>query len=159
MDSLILNTPIKDKLTGYLIKIEHDHFEIRKNLEMKHRVSRVFYTNAGTEEEPIFGEPLLDVIQEKFDNDELTESQFIKAREMFRTTYFESDTQDKMVNPATGQAVLADEETGEYPEGSVTELQFWQSLPHAMFAGDATADKVYGGLLLSMQSMKANERI
>jgi hypothetical protein len=147
MNSLELTTPIKDKNSQYLIKVRHHHFEIRENLEMKQTVMCSFYTNAGTTDEPEFGEALLDVLKNQFDNEELTESQYMRDRERYKDFTFSSDTQDVMVDPETG--VQVDPET----EGAISELEFWQNA-----LGDI-ATGVYGALTQSMDKMRLRNRL
>lgn len=147
MNSLELTTPIIDKNSQYLIKVRHHHFEIRENLEMKQTVMCSFYTNAGTAEAPEFGEALLDVLKNQFDNEELTESQYLRDRERYKDFPFSSDTQDVMVDPETGFRV--DAET----EGAISELQFWQN------AMGPIADGVYGALQQSMDKMRQRNRL
>src|SRR5687768_11230352 len=110
MDSLSLNTPILDKYTDALKRVEHEHFEIRKNLEMKQKVAVIFYENVAGD----FGRPMLQVIQEDFAAGLITQSVRDQAVQRFKTVYYESDTAGTYVNAETGVRVALDE-NGNFP--------------------------------------------
>ena len=131
------------------MKIVHHKLEIDKDLEMRAHIEIEFWTNSGTIENPEFGIRVLDLIN----NDEtLSEKQKSIDSERFSNKKRSSTTRGSWVNPSTGVIVKPDN-SGNYPEGSVTQLTFWQSLPHGAFAGTTLAEKVYAALLVNMQQI------
>lgn len=156
MNSLSINTPILDRYTNALKKVEHEHFEIRKTLEMKHRVAVVFYENINGE----FGRPMLQVIQEDLAAGTITQSVYQQSRQRFRTIFYDSDTAGTYVNAETGEAILPDD-NGNYPDGMtvIPELDFWQALAHDLFPGATLSEKVYAALSTSMSNMIVRNRI
>jgi hypothetical protein len=151
MNKLQLQTPVPDKYTGYLKKVEHQELIIAKDLEMIHKIAVVFYTDDNGK----FGEPLLDVINT---DETLTPSQRQQLRDRFKTVYYESNTRNKMVT-LEGEPVQADPETGEFPEGLITELQLWQAVKAEQVPGTLISEKVYALLMQSMANMAQRERI
>jgi nicotinamidase-related amidase len=114
-------------------------------MEMRASIELQFWTNNDGE----FGEPVLQVIA---NDSELTARQKANDMEVFRTRIWSSTTRGSWCNPTTGALVYPDN-SGNYPEGSVTQLTFWQSLPHGAFAGTTLAEKVYAALLVNMQQI------
>ena len=145
MNSLAFNIPILHRHSNYLIKLVHHKLEIEKDMEMRASIELQFWTNNDGE----FGEPVLQVIA---NDSELTARQKANDMEVFRTRIWSSTTRGSWCNPTTGALVYPDN-SGNYPEGSVTQLTFWQSLPHGAFAGTTLAEKVYAALLVNMQQI------
>lgn len=157
MDKLEIDQPIPDKFTGKLKKIVHRHFEIKENLEMRQVVDVVFYENVNGK----FGRPMLQVIEDEMAQGLITVQERKIAMAQFKTVQYESETGNSFVNPETGQMVEKDNE-GNYPEGSIPELIFWQNLPEQLFASDekkTLAGRVYSCMLFSMQRMIDRKRI
>lgn len=146
MNSLHFTTPIPHRHSDYVIKLVHDRLEIESDLEMRAHVLLEFWTK---DENGDFDRPLLDVIRE---NTELTDRQKANDLETFKTRRWSSTTRGSRVMPATGELVHPDTE-GQYPEGSISQLQYWQSLPADAFPGATLAEKVYAALLVNMQEI------
>jgi hypothetical protein len=153
MNRLQLNTPVPDKYTTYLKKVEHEQLTIAKDLEMIHKIAVVFYTNDNGN----FGEPLLEVINQ---DDTLSSSQRQQLRDRFRTVFYESNTRNKKVM-LDGTPVEPDPETGQYPEDVelINELQLWQGIPADQIPGTLISEKVYALMTQSMANMAERERI
>ncbi|MEX0884511.1 MAG: hypothetical protein WDZ72_13660, partial [Cyclobacteriaceae bacterium] len=110
---------IQHRHSNYLIRLVHEKLEIAQDMEMTASIRLVFYTKNESGE---YDQPVLNVIRE---NNELTESQKRNDTEMFRTRVWSSSTRGSWVLPDTGELVYPDE-NGNYPEGSITQLQYWQ---------------------------------
>lgn len=145
-EELYSEQKIQHRHSDYLIRLVHERLEIDQDLEMTASIRLVFYTKDEAGE---FDRPVLDVIRE---NTNLTESQKRNDLEMFRTRIWQSSTRGSMVLPDSGQLVYPNQ-YGNYPEGSITQLQYWQSLPAAAFPGETLAEKVYSALLVNMQEI------
>lgn len=137
---------IQHRHSDYLIKLVHHKLEIDSDLEMRVHVRIEFWTKDAEGE---FDQPVLDLINA---DPLLTESQKSNDREVFKTRIWSSTTRGSKVMPATGVLVYPDE-NGNYPEGSITQLQYWQSLPATVFPGETLAEKVYSALLVNMQEI------
>lgn len=146
MNSLFINQKIQHRHSDYLIKLVHQKLEIDSDLEMRAYIRLEFWTK---DEDGEFDQPLLQVIG---DNPDLSASQKKNDMELFKTRIWSSTTRGSMVLPATGELVYPDE-NGEYPEGAVSQLQYWQSIPASAFPGDTLAEKVYSALLVNMQEI------
>src|SRR5690606_5736776 len=118
MNQLFLPIKINCRHSPYLIRVEHERLIIESDLEMTAHVRLVYFTDNNGE----FGEPVLDVIR---NNPDLTPSQKSHDMERFKTIRWQSTTRGAMVDPETGITVLPDQD-GSYPEGSITQLQYWQ---------------------------------
>lgn len=125
--------------------MRHSRLVIEEDLEMTATVKLVYYTNNDGE----FGEPLLSIIR---DDTSLTESQKRNDMERFKTIEWSSSTRGAMVNPETGVTVEMDE-NGNYPEGSITQLQYWQMAPDEMFPGELLSQKVYAAIIKNMEEI------
>ncbi|MBD3630532.1 hypothetical protein [Cyclobacterium sp.] len=145
-EELYSEQKIQHRHSNYLIRLEHEKLEIDQDLEMTASIRLVFYTKDEAGE---IDRPVLDVIRE---DTSLTESQKRNDLEMFRTRVWKSSTRGSMVLPTTGELVYPDE-YGNYPEGAITQLQYWQSLPATAFPGETLAEKVYSALLVNMQEI------
>lgn len=140
-----------DPITGLKRKLVHHRFIIETNLEMVHYRKLVHFEKIdnGTPE-GAYGRPILQVIAE---NETLTPEAKRKLAEQYEPQVYGVDTSGVWVNPATGQPVQKDAE-GNYPEGSVQELAFWQSLPISFIQPPPTtnAEVVYGLMKISMKA-------
>lgn len=139
---LTLPIKIQDRNSSFLIQVRHSKLTIDEDLEMTVTVKLVFYTNENGD----FGRPLLDVIRE---DENLTESQKRNDSERFKTVEFISSTRGTMVNPETGESIKPDE-NGNFPEGSITQLQFWQNVHAEEFPGELLSEKVYAAIIKNM---------
>jgi hypothetical protein len=146
MEKLSHTQKINHRHSDYLIKLVHRKLEIEEDLEMRATIRLEFWTK---DENGDFDQPVLNVIA---NNEALTQNQKRNDMETFRTRIWSSSTRGSWVNPATGQLVFPDE-NGEYPEGSITQLQYWQNIPADMFPGTTLAEKVYAALLVNMQEI------
>ncbi len=146
MNTLPHPQKIRHRHSDYLIKLVHHKLEIEADLEMRATIRLEFWTKDGNGD---FDQPVLEVIA----NDEsLSANQKRNDMDTFRTRIWSSTTRGSMVMPATGELVFPDE-NGAYPEGAVTQLQYWQSIPVEAFPGSTLAEKVYAALLVNMQEI------
>lgn len=139
---LTLPIKIQDRNSPHLIQVRHSKLMIDEDLEMSVTVKLVFYTNENGE----FGSPLLDVIRE---DETLTESQKKNDAERFRTIEWHSTTRGTMVDPTTGESIKTDE-NGAYPQGSISQLEYWQNIPSSEFPGELLSEKVYAAIVKNM---------
>ena len=146
MNELSHTRKIQHRHSDYLIKLVHHKLEIDSDLEMRASIRLEFWTK---DENGNFGEPVLKVIK---NNPNLSDSQKQNDLETFRTRVWPSSTRGSMVMPATGELVYPDE-NGNYPEGSITQLQYWQSIPAEAFPGATLAEKVYAALIVNMEEI------
>lgn len=146
MNTLSNPTKIKHRHSDYLIKLVHDKLEIEKDLEMRAYIRIEFWTK---DENGDFDKPVLEVIA---NDPSLSESQKRNDSEVFKTRIWSSTTRGSMVDPETGFFVHPNE-NGIYPEGSITQLQYWQNLPASAFQGNTLAAKVYSALVANMQEV------
>lgn len=146
MNTLTHPQKIQHRHSDYLIKLVHQKVEIEADLEMRASIRLEFWTK---DENGDFDQPVLDVIAS---NETLTQNQKRNDMETFRTRIWSSSTRGSWVNPATGDLVFPDEH-GAYPEGSITQLEYWQNIPADMFPGATLAERVYAGILLNMQQI------
>ncbi|GAB2993791.1 hypothetical protein GCM10027284_08700 [Cyclobacterium sediminis] len=146
MNSLSNPTKIEHRHSDYLIKLVHDKLEIDKDLEMRAHIRLEFWTK---DENGDFDQPVLSVIAS---DPTLSESQKKNDSEVFKTRIWSSTTRGSRVDPETGEFVFPDE-NGQYPAGSITQLEYWQNLPAAAFPGDTLAAKVYSALVANMQEV------
>ena len=142
---LTLPIKIQDRNSPHLIQMRHSRLVIEEDLEMTATVKLVYYINDDGE----FGEPLLSVIA---NDTSLTESQRRNDMERFKTIEWSSSTRGAMVDPETGTTVEMDE-NGNYPEGSITQLQYWQQAPADMFPGELLSQKVYAAIVKNMDEI------
>ncbi|AEL24363.1 hypothetical protein [Cyclobacterium marinum] len=146
MNGLYFNDTIQHRHSDYLIRIAHHKLEIDSDLEMRAFIRLEFWTK---DENGEFDQPLLEVIQ---NDPNLSLSQKANDIEMFKTRIWSSTTRGSRVVPETGVFVYPDE-AGNYPEGSITQLEYWQSLPAEAFPGTTLAQKVYAALLANMEEI------
>ena len=146
MNELSHTTKIQHRHSDYLIKLVHHKLEIESDLEMRAHIRLEFWTK---DEQGEFGEPVLEAIR---NNPNHSESQKRNDMETFRTRIWSSSTRGSRVLPATGELVDPDE-NGNYPEGSITQLQYWQSIPAEAFPGATLAEKVYAALIVNMEEI------
>jgi hypothetical protein len=146
MNKLEFSKPIPHRHSEYVIKLVHERLEIESDLEMRAHMLLEFWTK---DENGNFDRPLLQVIRE---NTELTDRQKSNDIETFKTRRWSSTTRGSRVMPLTGELVYPDSQ-GQYPEGSITQLQYWQLLPADAFPGTTLAEKVYSALLVNMQEI------
>ena len=148
---LTLPIKIQDRNSPHLIQVRHSRLTIDEDMEMSVTVKLVFYTNVDGE----FGRPLLEVIRE---DESLTESQKKNDSERFRTMEWHSTTRGTMVDPTTGESLKPDE-NGAYPEGSISQLEYWQHIPVSEFPGDLLSEKVYAAIIKNMMDIYESNNI
>lgn len=146
MNTLSHPQKIQHRHSDYLIKLVHHKLEIDSDLEMRAHVRLEFWTKDAEGE---FDQPVLDLINA---DPLLTESQKSNDREVFKTRIWSSTTRGSKVMPATGVLVYPDE-NGVYPEGAITQLQYWQGIPQETFPGSTLAEKVYAAILGNMEEI------
>lgn len=135
-----------DPISGLKRKIVHYEFILHRNLEMTSEREIVFYEKLP---DGSYGRPITQVIVES----DLTEDQKREALKTYSPKRVKVNTASSYVNPATGIPVQPDE-NGNYPEGSVLELEFWQSLPINFIQPPPTtvAQAIYTLIKMSMKS-------
>ncbi len=147
---LELTTPLQDKYSNHLKKVIHKKLVIESDLEMSQTIEIVFYENIDQS----FGRPLLQVIES---DNTLTPEEKLQYSQRYKSIEYTAKTSGAYVNPANGELVFS--ENGSYPEGSVSELSFWQSLPISMFDGTTLGEKVYSAIKASMNKMIDRSRV
>lgn len=139
-------TTIQHRHSDYLIKLVHHKLEIESDMEMRAFIRLEFWTKDAQGK---FDQPLLQVIA---NNPTLSDSQKRNDMEQFRTQIWSSTTRGSRVMPTTGELVYPDE-NGDYPAGSITQLQYWQNAPAEAFPGTTLAQKVYAAILVNMEEI------
>jgi len=148
MNLLTFPVPIQHRHSDYLIKLVHHKLEIDSDLEMTATILLEFWTK---DEQGGFDTPVLNVIRQ---NESLTDKQKANDIRVFNTLKWSSSTKGSRVAPATGAFVYPDEQ-GNYPEGSITQLEYWQAAPSSAFLGKTLAEKVYAAILSNMEQVYA----
>jgi hypothetical protein len=148
-----------------LKKITHKKFTIDASLEMYQEVDVVCYENNNGQA----GLLMLTAIEQ---NENLTPEQKSVQREIYKTRPFSTSTAGYMVDPLTGQQAIPVD--GQYPDGSISELEYWQQMPFGVFTkqtldqlipgvewlvGDKMSELIYNGLLMSAVKIIQRNRI
>jgi hypothetical protein len=176
--ALLLDIDILDPLDASIVKrISHYHFELNQNLEMLQTVRIVYHENKNG----AAGMPILQLLD--LDPEDLTAEQAMlyggltterkdRYKKKYATDFYSSQTTGIKVDPNTGQAAIAT--NGKYPDGTISELEFWQKLPSGFFTeislsskvpgfkfypGTTLAELMYNGVLFSALRMIERERI
>lgn len=167
INSLELSIVVSDPIfTNALKKVVHLDLSISKNLEMVQRVEVVYLVNNN-------GQPGIPMIQWVDENINFTREQKDHYKKVFATRSYESSTMGTMVDSKTGEEVEPGV-NGAWPEGSVSELEYWQGFAPETFTklalekiapgvqfypGNTMAERIYNGLLLSALKMVQRNRI
>ena len=152
-----------DPVSGLKRKLIHHRLGIGTDLNMTHYRKIVYFEKL---QDGSYGRPILQVIAE---DDTMTPERKRKLSEQYAPQYFFVSTENSYVNPANGQFVekvektIIDENGNEvtvmdYPDGSIQELAFWQSLPIAFIQPTPTTNSevVYSLIKISMKSADNN---
>lgn len=151
LNELKLAVMVVDIVTGKFMELKHEALTLGADLEMDRLVRVTYFENNNG----VPGLPMLQVIQDDEDIHPLKKD---RLREQYRTRIIPTSTRGKMVDPVSGTQVHPDEQ-GAYPEGSISELEFWQTLPRAAVVNSdngTIGQPVYAALTYDMQNMVNN---
>jgi len=142
-----------DPISGLKRKMIHVKLEIAQDLQMIHWRKIVFYEKLAGD---AYGRPILQVIQE---DETLSDEQKKKLSAQYEPQQFAVNTSGSMVN-AQGVEVQQNPDNS-WPDGSVSELEFWQAMPIAYLspAPSLCSEVVYGLLKVSMKAMDNQNRV
>jgi hypothetical protein len=131
--------------------MKHRALIIDSDLEMTASVFLEYWTDENGQ----FGQPVLEMIQ---NDPTLSQRQKDADLEICKTLVFSSSTRGSMVVPGTGELVRPDE-NGKFPEGLITQLEYWQSLAASDIPGETLAQKVYAALIKNMEEIISTQNI
>jgi hypothetical protein len=141
-----------DPISGLKRKMQHVKFEIGEDLQMIHYRRIIFYEKL---EGDVYGRPILQAIAE---NENLSDEQKKKLTAQYEPQIFHVTTNGSMVNQYGVEVAQNSDNT--FPEGAVSELEWWQGLPISILGSPSKCSEVvYGALQMSMSQMDQQNRV